>query len=176
MRRNQKGFTLVELIVTVVIMSIVITVSLVSFSLVVGQNIKGCTSDLQGYIAKTRVESLSRAEARMTISSTGYGVYVNLSLKDGSGSWIGRDDKIGRPAIDITYKTDDGTGNDYTVSDANKLVLSFDRSSGAFKPLPATVAGSDGTNYCTEILLKQGDRTRKIIMYPQTGKYDVESM
>lgn len=169
MGRNQKGFTLVELVVVIAIMGVMLTGGLLSFSLVVGQNVKGCTADVQGYIAQTRVESLSRPEGTvtLTLTSNDSGVYACMSVEK-------KTVKIGRPAIDVKYKVDDAAGSTYTLDSTNKLVLSFDKSSGAFQKLPSTCPGAG--NYCTEIILSQGGRTLKIKLVPQTGKYYVENM
>lgn len=161
MRQNQKGFTLVELIVVMAIMALLISGSIISYSLVVGQNIKGCTADVQSYIARTRVEALSKQDIKLTLSTTDYGVYAKLSTEN-------RDVKIGRPAISISYTTD--KGNTVELSGTQKLVLSFDRSTGAFKPLE----GTPSTEYCTSIVLTSGSRTMTIKLIPKTGKYYLE--
>lgn len=162
MIRNQKGFTLVELIVVIAIMSVVVAIGITSFSLVVGQNIRGCTADVQGYIAQTRVQALSRSDAQLEIFTTNKGVFVNLSTE-------GRDVKIGRPTIGISYTTNQGTT--VMLSETQKLVLKFNRSTGAFQPI-----GNDGTMdiFCTQITLTAGGRTMVIKLVPQTGKYYLE--
>lgn len=165
MIRNQKGYTLIELVVVIAIMSVVISVGVTSYGLVVGQNIKGCTADVQGYIAQTRVQALSRADASLTLYTSNKGVFVNLSTE-------GRDVKIGRPSIEIKYTTVNRTTNATTeveLSETEKLVLRFDRSTGAFQPINGTT-----DTYCTSIILTSGGRIRTIKLIPQTGKYYLE--
>lgn len=158
MKENQKGFTLVELIVVMAIMGVVATMGLLSFSLVTGQNVKSCASDLESYLAQTKMQAVSKASADLTISVKPDGVYANLSVE-------GRDVKVGKTGIDISYSTSDG--REITLTGTESLTLSFDRSSGAFLELP------DHT-YCTGIFVRGAGRTLKITLVPQTGKYYTE--
>lgn len=160
MRQNQKGFSLIELLVTITILTLVTSFSIISYGLVVGQNIKGCTSDVQSYIARTRVEALSRQETKLTLSVSDLGVFAKLSIESEAK-------KIGRPSISISYTTD--KGNTVTLSSTQNLVLSFDRSTGAFMPLEGTT-----DEFCTAIILTSGSQTRTITLIPKTGKYYLE--
>lgn len=158
MGRNQKGFTLVELIVVIAIMAVVATMGLLSFSVVTGQDVKSCAADIKSYIGQTKVHAMSRANATMTLSVKSDGVYVNLSVE-------GHDVQVGKSGIAVSYRTDDG--GTVTLNATDTLVLSFDRSSGAFLQLP------DG-KYCTAIVLNGGGRTITITLIPQTGKYYID--
>lgn len=159
MRKNQKGFSLVELIVVIAIMAILTTVGLLSFSIVSGRQVIGCAKEIESYISQTKVQALSRASAKLEIFVKSDGVYVNLSVE-------GRDVKVGKSGIQVKYKTTDGA--EVSLTESERLVISFDRSSGAFQTLPGL------STYCKEITVEGGRHSRKIILIPQTGKFYIE--
>lgn len=161
MKRNNKGFSLVELIVTICIMAVVTTVGLLSFGLVSGRQVISCAEEINSYIGKTRVEALSRENAELEVWVASDGVYVNLSL----GATPGQDTQVGKTNISVKYKT--STGAEVTLTETQRLSLSFDRGSGAFK-FPGMGAE------VREIIIGGGNHTRKIILIPQTGKYYIE--
>ncbi len=153
---NQKGFSLVELIVVIAIMGIVAVGGLISMSLVSGQNAKGCCEELESYIQQTRMTAMSRADATLKIYTKSDGVYVRLSTAS-------EEVRIGKVGISASYV--DTGGNTVNLTSGTELEISFDRSSGAFKPL------GGGTNYCDKIVLKQGERIYTLKMIPRTGKF-----
>lgn len=159
MRRDQRGFSLVELVVVIAVMAVLGTVGVLSFAMVSGRQVTSCTEEVESYINQTKMQALSRASAELEIFVKSDGVYVNLSVE-------GRDVKVGKAGIQVKYKTDGGT--EVTLSDSERLVLSFDRSSGAFSTL------NGGSAYCKEITIESGSHSGKIILIPQTGKFYIE--
>lgn len=155
-RRDARGFSLVELIVVIAIMAVLMTTGLVSMSLVSGQNVKSCVSEAESYLSRTRLEAMSRENAELKLLVKNDGVYVNLSVE-------GRDVKIGKSGISVSYETTGGTTVD--VSGSTELIISYDRSSGAFKPLPGSA------EYCERIIFTGSGRTVSLRLVPQTGKY-----
>lgn len=160
MRQDQRGFSLVELIVVIAIMAVVSTVGVLSFGMLSGRQVISCAEELESYIAETKVQALSRANAELEIFVKDDGVYVNLSVE-------GRDIQIGKSGLTVKYRAG---GTEVTLSDTERLVISFDRASGAFKPL----SGYATETYCDEIIIENGTHTRKIVMYSRTGKFYIE--
>lgn len=163
MTRENKGFSLVELVVTIAIMAVLTTVGVLSFGLVTGRQIISCAEEMEGCIGETKMQAMSRANAELEIFVKADGVYANMSLNGAAGI----DEKIGKTNISVKYKT--SAGAEVTLTETERLVISFDRASGAFK-FPGLGAGVN----CTEITISGGSRTRKIVLVPQTGKYYIE--
>jgi len=158
--RDRAGFTIVELIVVIAIVAIVGTASLISLSLVSGQNIKSCYKELEGYIQETKMRAMSRKNnPSMTIYKGSDGaVYVSLSD-------TGENIRIGKAGLTVQYSTPTGT---YEISGTQKLQIGFERSTGAFNK----VTNPSGTNeYCNSIIISDGSRTYTMKLVPKTGKY-----
>lgn len=187
MKRNQKGFSLIELIVVIAVMGILSVTGLLSLSLVTGQNIKGCVSDIESCISETKVQSMSRANAGLMLYAKSDGIYARLYVGTKepreltAAEWESvEEQKIGKRGISISFKTDGGGEIPLQEGGSlldNSLILSFDRSSGAFKTLrQGTVSGVtiNAGEYCTAIILESGQRSMQITLIPQTGKYYTE--
>lgn len=158
MGQNQKGFSLVELIVVIAIMAVLGTVGVLSFATVTGRQVTSCAKELESYIGQTRIQALSRKKAELKIFTRSDGVYVNLSVE-------GRDIKIGRSGLQVRYTTN--TGASVELSETECLVLTFDRSSGAFCAL------AEG-GYCKELIVENGHHSKKLVLIPVTGKFYIE--
>lgn len=154
---NQRGFSLLELVVVIAIMGVVAVGGLLSMSLVFGQNVKSCYKELEGYLQKTRMMAMSKEDAKLKIYTKSDGVYVDLSTES-------REVKIGKAGITVSYHDTDG--NTVDVTGTTELEISFDRSSGAFKPLEGSTS-----NYCDEIKVTDGERTYQLNLVPKTGKF-----
>jgi type IV fimbrial biogenesis protein FimT len=73
-RRSNQGFTLIELIVTVIVLAILTAVALPSFqSLIAGQRIKSASFDIMAALMLTRSEAIKRN--------------ANVDLKPNNGNW-----------------------------------------------------------------------------------------
>ena len=158
--KDHGGFSLIEVIVVMAILAIVGTASLISLSIVSGQNIKSCYRELEGYMQETKMRAMSRENnpsMTLYIGSDG-GVYVALSD-------TGEDIRIGKSGLTVKYVTSSGT---YQISGSQKLEIGFERSTGAFKKVTIP---SGAKEYCDSIILSDGRRTFTMKLVPKTGKY-----
>ncbi len=163
-QQDQRGFSLVELIVTLAIVGIVSVGGLYSISVVTGQNIKSCAKKLESAINETRVFALSKSQAKMELYTNADGVFVKVYA---DASATGTEEKIGKTGISIKYE--DTAGNEVELNSGTTLTISFDRSSGAFRPLTGST-----DKYCEAVILEEGSRKYTLRMIPQTGKFYLE--
>ena len=149
---NNKGYTLIEMIVTIAIMAVVMVVMGYSLSILTNSRAKGCADDLYTAIQSARTEAMAKeGEISLIITAPTDGIYVKLNTGD--------ETKIGGNRITVTTNTGDlvpgGSNASYEIK--------FDKRSGAF----ADEYGS--------IFIK-GSTTYELKLYKLTGKVTVEKL
>ena len=164
MKKNNKGFSLVELIVIIAIMA-VLAVSVISYIGMIGNSqAKKCAKELASHISQTKVCAMSRSNASMTIYADDTGVYVKTVQGDTVET-----EKIGDKGVKVTYRDVRGSST-YTAvgtTEAMGLVLEFDRASGACKKMASG-------KYCYGFTITSGSSTYTIDLEPLTGKASVK--
>lgn len=169
MKQDQRGFSLVELVVVVAIMAVLAaTVSLLSFSTVTRREVRSCAAEIEVQIEQAKLYAMSHKNAVLYLWSDSNGVYVQMETTDSAGNVVTEPVKtVGEDGIDLKYIDESGPDLKDTAS-TSKLTISFDRSSGAFKPFTGT------TTYCNKVVLKRGDMEVNVVLVSRTGKCYVE--
>lgn len=168
--KDNRGLSLIELVVTIAIMAIVSTGVVISVYSSAGWKAKKAITEMDQALSETRVQALSKTQAWMELTKSG----DDYVLKTSYASDVVLDGRF-----TITYHTNDGAVTDVAVQD---MILSFDRASGAFSGLYTDstlqicryVGVSAEVLQCDEIIVTQGSREWKIRLYPETGKHKVE--
>ena len=164
MKKNNKGFSLVELIIIIAIMAVV-GVSVVSYIGMLGRSeARKCAKELSTSISQTKVCAMSRSNASMTVYADDTGVYVKSV--EGSSS---KTEKIGNKGVSVSYLNVRGGSSYIPVgqTEADGVKIEFDRASGACKKL------SSG-NYCYGFKITSGKTTFIIEIEPLTGKTSIK--
>lgn len=156
---DQRGVSLIELIVVLAIMGVVSTFGLLGLSLLTGQNIKSCYRQLDHYLDATKLTAMSKQEATLKLyKGTDDGIYIHLSATN-------EDIRIGKAGLTVRF----GDGNNlYEADGTQTLKLCFDRSTGAFKE---ALLADDTPFSCRTIVLSDGQRTYTMRLIPKTGKF-----
>lgn len=184
--RDNKGFSLLELIITIAILGVLITFGLSKTQVIFGYNAQEAYKKTMSAISAGKVQALSKSKLTSNSISVkecvnapaGSGSHVNemvytVIYKDGNsiytktyvcGKAIVEDgEKIGGKGVVISYTLDGGTQVALGDGEANGLMLSFDRSTGGFLP-------SESNKYVREIHVSGGTREYVITLLPKTGK------
>lgn len=161
---NEKGFSLVELIIVIAIMAVVIGTVVFSVSMVFSANAKACCNNLQRAIADCKVTTMGKSEAWLILyrgsdNQIYCQMYYNEAViendaegnpkvkKDDAGNVIMKavpaneePQKIGGKRVVVTYIDTEGNKHQDLPTDAidvdKRLTIAFDRSSGSFKNAP----------------------------------------
>ncbi len=158
---DQRGLSLIEIIVVLAIIAVIGGGSLISLSLITGQNIKSCYKELEGYMEETRIRAMSRDGSPSMEISIGADGAVYVTQTDTAVTT-----KIGKKGLTVKYITPSDT---YTVDETNHLVIGFEHSTGAFKKVD--IPSSTDKEYCNAIVLSDGQREYTMKLVPRTGKY-----
>lgn len=190
MKNNNKGFSLIELIVVIAIMSIMVGFLVVSLSTVFGTKARECAEKVSAKIDSVKTGSVSLYNETMILqyhddSEDGYssdGFYTDCCVYtiDKNANSVAASEpeirKVGAPNVGIKVYTSDG--NSFDLDSSTGITISFDRSTGAFKPAmthdgTGILDASNNPVYFEKITFSAGGRTYKIEMVPETGKHSV---
>lgn len=194
MRRKNKGFTLVELIIVISIFAILLGMLAPSLNSILGFRVQRATNSIAAALDKTRVEAMNRLVGEMKLEKRSDGYYISYYLDRGKasrseGAKEEQPEKIAPAGMVISYTTDTYGEKELGVNES--VILTYDRATGGFLPLQDVAwvqediistleAGNDiplkrTGSYCLEIKIQGGMRTRIIEMDINTGKYTIKA-
>ena len=163
-KNNNRGFSLVELIVVVAIGAILIGASILSIASISGTAAKQCARNIESILNKTKVTTMGKDTAAIELYKDGAdgAYYYKVTVTNGKGETTAETKKIGRSNLEIRYSTDVSTTFDKAskLDASNTIKIEFDRSSGAEK------------TDISKIWVKHGSTEKTITIYKETGKIE----
>lgn len=193
MKRKNRGFTLIEMIVVVSIFAILLGIMIPSLNSILGFRVNRAANSIAAALDKTRTEAMNRLVGEMKLEKREDGYYISYYLDRGkvdgeSNVQQDQPEKIAPARTMISYTTDNG---DYELNVGDSIVITYDRATGAFLPLQDKVwtqkeilttlaAGEDipltrSGEYCTQITVRGGKRYKTLQLIQDTGKYTMIS-
>lgn len=185
--RDNKGFSLVELVVVVALLAIVGGFMAYSFAIVTGQEARQCANNLSTALSKAKNYALTKSgssDAYMELSKETNGAYVvqyfvpaspvDAGAVPGSesGDYIQLDkETVGKRAVEITCFLQGGSS--FKITESSHLRIYYDRISGAFKEAVWVNGTVETKDYCEKISIKRG-KTYQVTLISATGKHSVE--
>ncbi len=178
--KDNRGFSLVELIIVIAIIAAVITTAALSVGLVFSANARTCANDIIGAISECKIATMSggRGNVRLLLyRDAGGNIFSELQTRESSTSdWVTGNDgaeKIG--ARRCMVGTSDGgddlpqkSGSGVPTLEAGLWEIYFDRSSGSFLYDGATTTSVD------DIYVQGGSKNYHIHLEKLTGKTTLE--
>lgn len=163
MRHDNRGVSLVEVMVVVAIMAVVGGVGIWSINTMSGKPAQQCAQKIVYSLEHHRTTAMARVDAKYRLYENGGKIYVDeYWTNDETGidpsAPPATSTEIGSSGVKVQYTL----GADATRHDL-PLELAFDRSSGAFKK-------QSGGDYCTQIFVMRGGREYSVTLVPLTGK------
>lgn len=184
MYKDNKGFSMVEIVVVIALMAVVVSIFAYSFSLVTGQDARQGANNISTVLDKAKNYSLTKSassDAYVEITKEAKGYFatyyapespVNAHATAGSADYKQLEkEQIAKKAVLITVTMKDA--GSFDIMETLKLRIYYDRVSGAFKEAVLVSAGSETRAYCEEIKIVRG-RTYLIKLYAPTGKHTLE--
>lgn len=190
--KDNKGYSLVELVIVLAIIAVLGGMAIYSISLLIGQYARECANNTSAVLDKEKNYALTK--------SATVDCYVEIVMRDDDGyyaryyvpgsaitqtEWVLLEEqKIGKKSVSMVAtleNTGTGAAHDVTIEEGTSIKIVYNRSSGAFKgtvvsdgsdgdtgSLPAI--GEIGNEQCTKIIIEQG-KEYEIKLYPATGKH-----
>lgn len=171
MKKDNRGFSLIELIIVLAILAVLTLGVSYGVGLLTDKPAEQCATKLQSYITDCRVTTMGKLSAVLYLYMDGDRLMVKKNI-DGTETVT----SLGS-GVAVSYRVTGDAADSYrTLGGASSpLVISFNRSSGAFEPLG--VMGSEFTGkYCLEIKVEVpgNDKVKLLKLSYLTGKIVLE--
>ncbi len=170
-KTNNLGFSLVELIIVVAIMSLFVGVTGYGLSLSSGKPVEECARKLAACIQHGRTTTMGKYRNIITVSkesgSERIVVKEEVTIKvnpDGSAAQTNeRHSVVGSKGVKIEYSMDGGSS--FTeLTTGSSIMLRFDSGSGALKKT------APGDAYYTTFRISKADKVKYVIIETLTGR------
>jgi len=184
MCKDNKGYSMIELLVIIALMGIIGAGLVYSFSLVTGQYARECASNLSATLDKARNYSFTKsassdAYVEISLGAEGYvATYyaphspIDADAQPGTSDYVELEqDVIGKKSVDITCNLADASS--FNITGAESVRIYYDRISGAFKEAARVSGGTATKVFCDSITVKHG-KTYKLTFYNATGQHTLE--
>jgi prepilin-type N-terminal cleavage/methylation domain-containing protein len=173
--KDDRGFSLVELVIVIAIMAVVAGTAMLSVSILTNKRVTKCADEITTTLERARVLTLGKAQNDVETVIYKDSVTGKYMAKIYQGGSVVSERELGKSPIEISVYFDNAvTGvslesisrSGIAASDpADGLHVIFDRSSGAFKSGTST-----GGSYFTKIEVTNGKKTVEINAVGKTGK------
>lgn len=191
--KDNRGFSLVELVIVIAIMSILGGAIFYSFTLLNGQFARQCANNISAALAKEKNYALTRSgtiDCYMELTMDSKNIYVRyfvpanaIALGTSTDDWIEVESEkrqIGKQQVGVSFDVE-GSATPIDLTESQSVKFVYNRTSGAMKGivtsdgttkgLPLDASGNvQVTGKCTKITILNG-RTYEIQIYPATGKH-----
>ena len=184
-RKDNRGLSIVELVIVIAIMAIVIGMLAASLNYIGNSQARSLANAIKTSIGQTRIQTMGKNEVFLYIyrgSDKRY--YKETWRKAGADDTLVRENRemLGKDKPSVKYYIKDDT-DEHVIDGTGGLLITFDRSNGKeidTRGLPTGSQNSEGTEIttpngnksvlCNKILVSYGSKEYVIEITPETGK------
>lgn len=181
--KQNKGYSLIEIIVVIAIMMTLIGAGILQMSMVSGYRAKQCAKNIEAQLNKVQITNMSKKLTEMVIyqDASDGAYYVKVTENKGIiASEKSTNKQVGKGSLLITYSMDAHDSDIRTLEPGKEILIQFNRATGAL-----VLERKDDTDPsktkkigCHRIWMKQkGGNTKvyTITIHQETGKIEVEA-
>ena len=112
MRKKNKGFTLVEMVITVALFAILLGILVPSLNSIIGFRVQRATNSIASALDKTKIEASNRLVGEMMLERRKDGYYISYIIDRGKVNgkenikWNEDEEKIAPSKTSISYKVE----------------------------------------------------------------------
>lgn len=197
MKKKNKGFTLVEMIVTVSIFVILFGILVPSLNSILGFRVQRAANSIVAGLDKAKIEASNRLVGEMCLEKRSDGYYISYILDRGKADgkenikWNEDEEKIAPSKTLISYVLK-GSSEEHSMVVGDRIILTYERATGAFLPLQKqdtdywdmmepdiltrlskNIDIFQKGDYCEKIIVRGGTRTRTITLNIDAGTYQI---
>ena len=140
MRKKNKGFTLVEMVVTVSIFAILLGILVPSLNSIIGFRVQRAANSIASALDKTKIEASNRLVGEMRLEKRANGYYISYILDRGKVDgkenikWNEDEEKIAPAKTLISYKVEN-SDEEIPLNVGDSIIITYKRETGGFLPL-----------------------------------------
>lgn len=172
MKKNNKGFSLVELLTVIAILGVASSLIAGSFFKLSGSYAKRGVESTEVLLSRVKLDALSKHECYLELSydeeSDQYTVDLYRDVENDGNYTLYQSEKIGDNKLTVA------AGNaSNTVDGDNPIVIAFNRRTASLKT--ATIGDTDLKSGSTlvKLFFSSGNTTKTLSIYPATGFIEV---
>ena len=174
--KNTKGFSMVELMVTVAMLALLMGGAIAGFGILSGRSVKDAADKMESLLNSHKTVAMGKIDSYGLLYTDADGAtyfeeyIVDFDKDETSEPVFVRRELVAKKEVITRYRLTN-SGKSYTNLGTrdNPLYISFDRSTGGFKDLRRMNAGYENV-YLDTIEFKRGNTVRQIRLSYLTGK------
>ncbi len=182
--KNNKGFSLIELIIVIALMGIILGFASVGLGALSSQNEKAASKDIYNMIGSAKTVAMSRAECYLVLTSDS----IRIVYRSTDNTYVTASENSIKKTVLVSYSED---GTSYSQIDGSTtepgIVIKFDRSTGGFESFyyyDTSYTSGGAASPCSSsmspisniksIKVGDGDKAIYITLVKSTGKYSMD--
>lgn len=164
MKLNNKGLSLLEVLIVIVIIAIIIGGVTVGLSALMSKPADECANKLVSSLQSARVNTMGKQGLVLEVYEQNQCIYLRETITKGIGTAQEISELntlIGQKGVKVEYKWNGASG--YTTLGSSSIKIEFNRQTGGLKPDPTT------SDYLTSFRISKGSRVLTIDIAYLTG-------
>ena len=165
---NNKGFSLVEILVVITIMMILVGIAAMSYQVVMNANVSKAANTLNADFSTARTTCMAKGEdeGTLTLKMIDGKLYSFIgSAADGTAATKSEMKQISNNATTVLFATDPSAVGGTALTDGYSIQYAF-LPSGALK-------SATSPDSCYVYIFENKKRGSRAFFYPETGRHDV---